>query len=628
MITKPPITKAICAMPAGQAQKAPASMKSTRQPYFRWLGPTAVAAPTNGVFRLVSLNLKSTETEENVTNSVVTVDRNSVDNNTSITKLYPCMEMSFDSNLPPLPEIDVYRRFNETMSNYLPYMTVEGFEERILKGVVGQCLLYAMAGLSERLSPSDKAKSAEEQSLAEKYTEAAKRLIIPHLACPRIEVAYTLLLIAYNEFADDRDSGVWAWSGMAIRMCYDLGLHKPESSKIYDDSFCQRVFWAVVCLDRIISVGTGRQTTIPDSDVDREPELNLISQTELDDPFPYVCRVFILIGRVSNYVNSNSSQWTDQPSEECLKKLSEFSEQTSNFYSALPPDLYFDVQNFQLYTKKKHSQVFLLLHIWYQALLLLVHQPSLVYPNSNRRAQHELSLRQAELNGKSAISIGDMISFAELIEPNSFLANPFLSQPIYMAACASLTLCDTIPRTLSSHSVYTLRKTYSTCRQVLGRMQRIWKGISVHTKTLDSLAASESDVDLSTTSEGFIITEDIGVIRRASLDESTRKWLMDGIYQGNVDDIYGLFISGTTDYDPQELYAKTDNSPESHTSGSQKTPLLLENCDKHESEVKIKPLTPPDENNFEFYNDLNDDNADSFHSLLMRNMEMSEYLKL
>ena len=60
-----------------------------------------------------------------------------------------------------------------------------------------------------------------EPSLAEKYASRAQHLLLSHLALPTIELVYTLVLLAYNEFAGDRDSGLWIWTGMAIRMSYD-----------------------------------------------------------------------------------------------------------------------------------------------------------------------------------------------------------------------------------------------------------------------------------------------------------------------------------------------------------------------------------------------------------------------
>lgn len=43
-----------------------------------------------------------------------------------------------------------------------------------------------------------------------------------------------------------------------------------------------------------------------------------------------------------------------------------------------------------------------------------------------------------ELSMSSAKTIADILAFAELIDPKSFIGNPFTSQPMYIAACAFL----------------------------------------------------------------------------------------------------------------------------------------------------------------------------------------------
>ncbi|ANB14707.1 hypothetical protein AWJ20_2312 [Sugiyamaella lignohabitans] len=556
----------------------------TRQPYFRWLGPTAIAPPKDGTFRLLSVNLVSDEPDNGGKYVVVErQDKQSLYSKSSRSPTIPVREQidtkaqSYAENLPPPPK-SLYKLFNDKMANFLPYLPHDIFEERLADGVISECLLFAMASLAERMAANsrkeydsigeendksqDNTEGTDEISLAEKYAEAAKRLIIPHLSCPSVEIVFALLLIAYCEFGDDRDSGLWSWSGMAIRMCYDLGLQKANTNEP-DSWFSRNVFWSVVCLDRLISCGTGRATTIPDSVIEYELQPRWVKDSDgksRSDPFPYLCKLLLIVGKVSNYLNScaeSDAQKLMYNSKighplsrsqiDMIEKFSAFQQEVSDFYTNLPPDLLFDVQNFQCFAKIKCSPVFLLLHIWNQALVLAVHQPSLVYPKCQLDITGLDQYPHAELTGSGAISIADMVTFADLIEPDSFLANPFLSQPIFMAACASLTLRFSLRAPYQSQPIYKLERTYNTCRQTLNRMETIWRGISWHSRTLDSLAASEPDVDLTINSKVYVTTKDLGVVRRASVDEATRDWLAGEIRGRQVDDIYGMFIAGTID---------------------------------------------------------------------------------
>jgi Fungal specific transcription factor domain/Fungal Zn(2)-Cys(6) binuclear cluster domain len=652
------------------------AIKTTRQPYFRWLGPTAIAPPANGTFRLLSINLRSKDSEDNrkavvvqnrttgsrFTNGVTERGisssnvRNAAARRNQSEKLETVHERTetFSSAIEMLPETDptlplppkeIFDQFGLTMSNYLPYLPWPEFEDRLTRGIIGECLLFAMASLSERLnhmpsssaaatatttSDGDGAGEPTQLSMAEKYSEAAKRLILPHLASPSIEVVYTLLLIAYCEFADDRDSGLWAWSGMAIRMCYDLGLHTAQNQHSGDD-FHQKVFWAVVCLDRLISCGTGRNATIPDTDIEYELECGgTIEKSGMTrtDPFPYFCRLLILLGQVSNFINTRSRKTgivvfsnnaVSPDSLDAMEKFVQFQQTVSDFYTTLPDDLLFDVQNFQDYTRMDQAQVFLLLHVWNQALVLAVHHPTLVYPKFKLDVASLMSNPHAGLTGTGAISIADMVAFADLIESKSFMANPFLSQPLHMAASAALVLWHTLPPSSPSHSVYTLQRTYNTCRKILDRMQKVWKGISWHSRTLDSLAASEPDVDLST-SAGYIITKDLGLVRNATIDETTRKWLVNEIEHEDSDDIYGLFIAGIIDDDKSSVSSQRFEAQNAQDG----TAVVPKNSQQHTAEAEVNNPMPghdyalPVRQGFT-RQELREE--DSFRSLLMRNLD-------
>jgi hypothetical protein len=50
----------------------------------------------------------------------------------------------------------------------------------------------------------------------------------------------------------------------------------------------------------------------------------------------------------------------------------------------------------------------------------------------------QLFSNSRELSMSSAKTIADILAFAELIDPKSFIGNPFTSQPMYVAACAFL----------------------------------------------------------------------------------------------------------------------------------------------------------------------------------------------
>ena len=108
----------------------------------------------------------------------------------------------------------------------------------------------------------------------------------------------------------------------------------------------------------------------------------------------------------------------------------------TGIYQGLSPRLHFNATNFQHYVKAEQGTNFILLHFWFHTLIVLLHQPTLLRSFEGRIQQ--LFPDSRELSMSSAKTIADILAFAELIDVNSFIGNPFTSQPMYVAACAFL----------------------------------------------------------------------------------------------------------------------------------------------------------------------------------------------
>ncbi|ESK85138.1 hypothetical protein Moror_3593 [Moniliophthora roreri MCA 2997] len=62
----------------------------------------------------------------------------------------------------------------------------------------------------------------------------------------------------------------WTMVGMGIRLAQDIGAHRRQISPIttIEGELMKRAFWALVCMDRVISAGLGRPCAIQDEDFD------------------------------------------------------------------------------------------------------------------------------------------------------------------------------------------------------------------------------------------------------------------------------------------------------------------------------------------------------------------------
>ena len=140
---------------------------------------------------------------------------------------------------------------------------------------------------------------------------------------------------------------------------------------------------------------------------------------------------------------------------------------------------------------------------------MLLHQPSLMHSFEGEIQQ--LLPNSRELSMSSAKTIADILAFAELIDPKSFIGSPFTSQPIYIAACAFLketaahtssqpTSRDISPPKASAspiakpnteqtqrHSLLAqaANQNYQCCYKALQQLEQYWAGIRYILVALD-----------------------------------------------------------------------------------------------------------------------------------------------
>lgn len=181
------------------------------------------------------------------------------------------------------------------------------------------------------------------------FAQRAMIAVVNSFACPTLSAVQACLLLAYEQFGSNHDSGLWMYLGISIRMAQDLGIqklqglkfnygrigltpkaiisgqasksepphsspliHGPQKETVSDREERARekervdTFWGVFFLDRVISSGTGRPVTLRDEDI--EICFPLQSDAELSNgwpaPFPPLIRIIHLYGRVTDLINA------------------------------------------------------------------------------------------------------------------------------------------------------------------------------------------------------------------------------------------------------------------------------------------------------------------------------------
>lgn len=384
------------------------------------------------------------------------------------------------SSVPPPPLIThLCKTFFAHLGCNFPFLQEVRFMRDLEEKQVDAILVDSVCALAARFSTDPMlvgtrqsdgdAEQAETppSEYGQQFALRAKSAIADTFACPSVAVVQAALLLAYDEFGGSRDSGLWMYLGIAIRMAQDLGMQtlqglryegrdgptpesvKNGSSKRRDGTHRSRTtasspegtnpeaieeqkavereridtFWAVFFLDRVVSSGTGRPVSLRDSDIEISfPSLDSVDETTgWPVPFPALIRVIHLYGRVTDLLNGIKE--VSHVTPDVIKRLASMETLLTDIYQNLSSRLHFNVLNFQHYLRNGQGTNFILLHFWFHTLIVLLHQPTLL--KTFEGGIQQLLPNSHELSMSSAKTIADILAFAELADAKAGLGNPF-----------------------------------------------------------------------------------------------------------------------------------------------------------------------------------------------------------
>ncbi|KAM4060782.1 fungal specific transcription factor [Hirsutella rhossiliensis] len=454
-----------------------------RIPYFRYFGPTAIVPGFKQMVVSVRDRRRSTGGSQSgasplSTPSGVRGSSCAAGSDVAVEDL-PAYDPSSPAPVHPLIIGLVKTFFLHLGCNY-PFLKQPKFLRLVMEKRVEPILVDAICALAARFSDApvltggnDKMPKTERGQV---FALRAKHATVDTFPCPSVGAVQACLLMAYEGFGANQDSALWMYLGLAIRMAVDLGLQKrvgiqyqgekdpwymrhrsrvngesesPEEKKHDEvDTLTpdeqreveqERIdtFWAVFILDRVISSGTGRPVTFREDDFELPfPEPSIDPATGWPALFPIFLEIIHLYGRVSDVLNNIHG--IQDLTQEKWSKLSKMEQYLTRLYKNWDARLQFNVSNFKAYLSVGQGTTFILLHFWFHALFIVLHQPTLLTPFGELRSELQLLSDSRELSMSSAKTICDILAFADLIDPKSFIGNPFTSQPIYIAACAFL----------------------------------------------------------------------------------------------------------------------------------------------------------------------------------------------
>lgn len=288
------------------------------------------------------------------------------------TPVRPLNEL-FDDEGMPLPHIraPLFELFYRHLSQHFPAISRRRMDERFESGTMSAFLANCICALAARFS-DDTPLDNPTHSCAP-FIAKAQEVIVSLTQLPTTETTSGLILLAWASYGQGNDSGLWQWSGMAVRMGLDIGIH--EVSEIYDSQQhvvrTRLLFWTLFITDRIISFSAGRQTTInediveiplpEDQDFFPDPSRDNTAMLEAVEPVPFVSfvRLMVIVGRISNVLNGRRGKprtlVTTSESQSQGKLVAELQVRLLQFYSNLPDSLRWTSDNFKHQDARGHG---------------------------------------------------------------------------------------------------------------------------------------------------------------------------------------------------------------------------------------------------------------------------------
>ena len=133
-----------------------------------------------------------------------------------------------DDDLTPSSEIlfSLLDTFFEYYSCHFPFLSKDPFLILVREKKVPAILLNSICAMAALFSTLPIFQGQPAYIRGEVFSNKAKHLLVPLLNLPSYEVLESILMIAWMELATCHDVGLWMYTGMAVRMAEDMGMHK------------------------------------------------------------------------------------------------------------------------------------------------------------------------------------------------------------------------------------------------------------------------------------------------------------------------------------------------------------------------------------------------------------------
>ncbi|KAL8641282.1 MAG: hypothetical protein Q9228_001886 [Teloschistes exilis] len=363
------------------------------------------------------------------------------------------MEDASLGGLPPLFDSETSLPVREVLSDLLDafftfcadnfcFLNRSYLDQLLARGEASIFLICSMAALSSRfcgpakfakyLPPKDDGSLRQGWELSDPFLERAKGLLLPLLGIPSCDVISGMVLLSLAEFGNNSEAGMWMFTGMALRMAQEIGLHRERSSRgtsisqsptnvgmgeqpmlslprdtnanlvdldTFEKSAQVVLFWCCYSMDVNLCNGTGRVPCIKRHEISvRLPEDRDMAVIRAGpggtmkplkpEVYPHYANLMLSYARSMDFLNTESSEVQGRPLIDDARRrerVGELTQELMEKYQSIPREVKFGAIYYQAAVRSGQAAPYLLLHHQYHLQIVFLTQEAMVGEESSSR---------------------------------------------------------------------------------------------------------------------------------------------------------------------------------------------------------------------------------------------------
>ncbi|CAO3625769.1 unnamed protein product [Mucor hiemalis] len=272
----------------------------------------------------------------------------------------------------------------------LPIVHKKSFMEAVNNDDVSSpppILLNAIYAVASRVSPDIRVRSipSKAETAGDVFFERARMLLDLEWDSFRVYTVQSLLLMSSHQNGALKTTRGWLYSGLAIRMSQNLGLHRNCDSwdlTPTEKEERKRAFYCCFVLDRFACAMHGRSPMIDERDYDTPyPSENDDDAPRIIENFHYLIKICEILGEVIRdlYMVKGRKQLSMMATPDSV--VSALDKKLNKWMSKLPPSLQYRPPNTRLNERAPAPALEICqLHMLFYTTLILTHRPFIPGP--------------------------------------------------------------------------------------------------------------------------------------------------------------------------------------------------------------------------------------------------------